>query len=189
MADPGFADAYAEARERIDAIDQVVRSLDSAREERGLSKAELARRIGVRPESMRRLGSAPSPKPTRDTLVAVAQALKLRVKIEPERRAADILATVKAVAAAPPPRFAGGGSVAGDARFHEGLPRAEGHGSRAPPVPAVLHTGAQCPGAGRPERRLDHWDGQAPWLWLLRGRLCPRADVEFLSRTPRSVAR
>ena len=88
MADPGFADAYAEARERIDAIDQVVRSLDSAREERGLSKAELARRIGVRPESMRRLFSAPSPNPTLDTLVAVAQALKLRVRIEPERRAA-----------------------------------------------------------------------------------------------------
>src|SRR6266540_279281 len=88
MEDPAFADAYSEARARIDAIDQVVRRLDTAREEHGISKAELARRIGVRPESIRRLFSAPSPNPTLDTVVAVAQALKLRVKIEPERRAA-----------------------------------------------------------------------------------------------------
>lgn len=85
LADPAFASAYTEARARIDAIDQVMRSLDSAREERGLSKAELARRIGVRPESIRRLFSAPSPNPTLDTVIAVAQALNLDVIIRPER--------------------------------------------------------------------------------------------------------
>src|SRR6266542_710654 len=53
-------------------------------------------------------------------------------------------------------------AVAGDAWFDEGLPRGEGHGSRAPPVPAVLHPGAQCSGAGRPERRVDHWDDKPP---------------------------
>lgn len=87
MGDPEFADTYAEARARIDDIDQVVRSLDAAREELGISKAELARRIGVRPESMRRLFSAPSPNPTLDTVVAIAQALRLKVKVEPERHA------------------------------------------------------------------------------------------------------
>jgi DNA-binding phage protein len=85
MGDPEFADAYTEARARIDAIDQVVRGLDAAREELGISKAELARRIGVRPESMRRLFSAPSPNPTLDTVVAVAQALRLQVRLETER--------------------------------------------------------------------------------------------------------
>lgn len=88
LGDPEFADANAEARARIDAIDQVVRSLDAAREELGISKAELARRIGVRPESMRRLFSAPSPNPTLDTVVAVAQALQLTVRVESERHAA-----------------------------------------------------------------------------------------------------
>lgn len=87
MENPSFRQAYIDARTRIDAIDQVVRSLDSAREEHGMSKAELARRIGVRPESMRRLFSAPSPNPTLDTVVAVAQALQLQVRVEPERRA------------------------------------------------------------------------------------------------------
>jgi DNA-binding phage protein len=86
MGDPEFADAYAEARARIDAIDQVVRRLDAAREELGISKAELARRIGVRPESVRRLFSAPSPNPTLDTVVAVARALELTVRLEPEHR-------------------------------------------------------------------------------------------------------
>lgn len=88
MGEPAFAEAYAHARARIDAIDEVVRSLDAAREELGISKAELARRIGVRPESMRRLFSAPSPNPTLDTVVALAQALRLRVRVEPEHRPA-----------------------------------------------------------------------------------------------------
>jgi DNA-binding phage protein len=87
MEDPAFADAYSEARARIDAIDQVVRRLDTAREEHGMSKAELARRIGVRPESIRRLFSAPSPNPTLDTVVAVARALDLHVSLGPVRGA------------------------------------------------------------------------------------------------------
>lgn len=85
MGDPSFRQTYVDARSRIDAIDQVVRSLDSAREELGMSKAELARRIGVRPESIRRLFSAPSPNPTLDTVIAVAQALDLRVRVESQR--------------------------------------------------------------------------------------------------------
>ncbi len=85
MGDPTFRQAYVDARTRIDAVDQVVRSLDTAREEMGMSKAELARRIGVRPESIRRLFSAPSPNPTLDTVIAVAQALDLRVRVESER--------------------------------------------------------------------------------------------------------
>lgn len=85
MADRDFAASYAEARARIDSIDELVRRLDSARAERGMTKAELARRIGVRPESIRRLFSAPSPNPTLDTVVALAQALDLSVKLERPR--------------------------------------------------------------------------------------------------------
>ncbi len=85
MDDPEFRAAYQESRARVDAIDKVVRGLDTVREDAGISKAELARRIGVRPESVRRLFSAPSPNPTLDTVMAVARALGLRVRLEPDR--------------------------------------------------------------------------------------------------------
>ena len=54
-SEPGYADAYDEARRRIDAIDRLVRALDDRREELGLSKAELARRAELAPEAVRRL--------------------------------------------------------------------------------------------------------------------------------------
>ncbi|MFA5787042.1 MAG: helix-turn-helix transcriptional regulator [Actinomycetota bacterium] len=87
MEDPEFRGAYEEARARIAAIDHLVASLDAEREEKGLSKAELARRMGVRPEAVRRLFTAPSPNPTLDTVVGAARALGLRVIIERETRA------------------------------------------------------------------------------------------------------
>lgn len=66
---------------------------------------------------------ASSPNPTLDTVIAVARALNLRVRIEPaatragpageptlpEGAAAAMFATVKAVAQAPPRHFAGDG--------------------------------------------------------------------------------
>lgn len=85
MEDPEFALSYKEARARIDAIDHLIRKLDSARQAQGLSKAELARRVGVRPESIRRLFSASSPNPTVDTVIGVARALDLQVTIETKR--------------------------------------------------------------------------------------------------------
>lgn len=85
MRDPEFKSAYKEARARIDAVDRIVRSLDAVREERGWSKAELARRIGTRPETVRRLFTAASPNPTLDTFVALARALGLRILIEGDK--------------------------------------------------------------------------------------------------------
>jgi hypothetical protein len=71
--------------------------------------------------------------------------------------------------------------VARHARLHEGLPRSEGDWSGTSPVPAVLHPGTRCSGAGRPKRRLDHGDGQASRLGIFGGRLragqSPRARV------------
>lgn len=73
----GYAEAYDEARRRIDAIDRLVRALDDRREELGLSKAELARRAEFAPEAVRRLFSVDSPNPTIGTLTALADALGL----------------------------------------------------------------------------------------------------------------
>jgi len=85
-SEPGYAEAYDEARRRIDSIDRLVRALDDRREELGLSKAELARRAELAPEAVRRLFSVDSPNPTIGTLTALADALGL--ELVPQRRKA-----------------------------------------------------------------------------------------------------
>lgn len=88
LEDPEYRQAYEEARERIDQIDSVIRALDARREELDLTKAELARRAGVKPEAIRRLFSAEKPNPTLTTLVALAGALDLEFLPTPRRRGA-----------------------------------------------------------------------------------------------------
>lgn len=87
LEDPEYRQAYEEARERIDQIDSVIRALDARREELHLTKAELARRAGVKPEAIRRLFSAEKPNPTLTTLVALAGALDLEILPTPRRGA------------------------------------------------------------------------------------------------------
>lgn len=90
LKDPEYREAFDAARERIHQIDVVIRAFDERREELELSKAELARRAGVKPEAIRRLFSADRPNPTLNTLVALASALDLELKPRPrpERRTA-----------------------------------------------------------------------------------------------------
>ncbi len=81
--DPEYDDAYKAARRRIDQIDSIIRAFDQRRCNLQLSKADLARRAGLRPEVIRRLFSAERPNPTLSTLVALAQALELELTAEP----------------------------------------------------------------------------------------------------------
>lgn len=87
LEDPEYRQAYEEARERIEQIDSVIRTFDSRREELHLTKADLARRAGVKPEAIRRLFSAEKPNPTLTTLVALAAALDLEIRPTPRRGA------------------------------------------------------------------------------------------------------
>jgi DNA-binding phage protein len=87
MKEPGFASGYAQAREEIDAIDQIIRALDEARVEIGLDKAELARSISAKPEIVRRLFTAKAPNPTLGTIVKIAGALGYRLELVPVRKA------------------------------------------------------------------------------------------------------
>lgn len=80
LMDPEYAAAYRRARRRVEAVDAVLRTLDSRRENLGLSKAEVARRAGLQPEAVRRLFSSKSPNPTLVTLMAVADALELDLR-------------------------------------------------------------------------------------------------------------
>lgn len=75
--------AYERSRANIDAIDALIRAINDAREEQSLSKAELARRMGVAPEGVRRLLSAGHPNPTMRTVIAAASALGLKLEAIP----------------------------------------------------------------------------------------------------------
>lgn len=87
MQDPEFREAYERTRARIDAVDKLIRALDAERAAQGMSKAELARRVGVQPEAMRRLFTAQQPNPTMTTYVAAAQALGIDLEpVRPKRR-------------------------------------------------------------------------------------------------------
>jgi DNA-binding phage protein len=85
LKDPEFAREYHAARAEIAAVDKAtnafLRGLDKARIKRGLSKAELARRIGAEPAVMRRLLSAEGQNPTLTTLLKIASALRMEMEL------------------------------------------------------------------------------------------------------------
>lgn len=83
MKDGEFSAAYAEAREGIDTVDAFMRSLEAVREEADVSKAELARRTGTRPEAMRRLLTTKTANPTLATVMSVARSLGYKLALVP----------------------------------------------------------------------------------------------------------
>jgi len=80
MADPEFRAEFERERREIETIDAIVNALDGLRDERGLTKAELARQIGKNPASVRRLLTA-SGNPELRTVVAMANALDADITI------------------------------------------------------------------------------------------------------------
>jgi DNA-binding phage protein len=82
LEDPEFRVGFENATRQTRVIDAVVNDLDSLRTTHGISKAELARKIGKNPASVRRLFTAPA-NPELRTLVAIADALGADVVIEP----------------------------------------------------------------------------------------------------------
>ena len=62
-------------------IHSILATIDECRRRAGLSKAELARRIGVKPESVRRLFSTSDPNPTSRTLDKLCAALDLELLV------------------------------------------------------------------------------------------------------------
>jgi ribosome-binding protein aMBF1 (putative translation factor) len=87
MEDPEFEAAYKQHRARIDAIDELMRALDEAREQQGITKATLARRIQAEPAAVRRLFSQATPNPQIARVVDMAHELGLEIVIQPKRAA------------------------------------------------------------------------------------------------------
>jgi ribosome-binding protein aMBF1 (putative translation factor) len=82
LQDPEFRREYEASRRQVDQVDAVVRALDRLRVDTGLSKAELARRIGKNPAAVRRLFSAAA-NPELATVAAIAAVLDAEIKIVP----------------------------------------------------------------------------------------------------------
>lgn len=83
LKDPEFRAEYERASAEIAQIDAVLQTLDDLREGAGLSKAEIARRIGKNHASVRRMFTA-EVNPELKTIVALAHALNAEVRIVPK---------------------------------------------------------------------------------------------------------
>lgn len=86
MQDPEFAESYRLHRARIDAIDNLMRSLDAERERQKITKADLARRIEAEPAAVRRLFTESRPNPQIGRLVDMAHELGFEITIKRRRR-------------------------------------------------------------------------------------------------------
>jgi ribosome-binding protein aMBF1 (putative translation factor) len=82
---PEFREAYKRAAREIAQTDQVIRELDSLRVDLGISKAELARRIGRNASSIRRLFTASNARPELPLVAAIADALGAEVRVVAKR--------------------------------------------------------------------------------------------------------
>ncbi len=81
LSDPETRAHYERGRREIEQIDAVIRSLDQLRADAGISKTELARRIGRNPSSIRRLFTAQTARPELPLIVSIADELGARVEI------------------------------------------------------------------------------------------------------------
>ena len=83
LEDEDFRREYELARAQIAAVDEIVRRIDTARTDLGMSKADLARAMRVKPPAVRRLLTEQSPNPTIATLAKAAYAVGLEITVTP----------------------------------------------------------------------------------------------------------
>ena len=69
---------------RFQLIQAALRALDDQRTAKGLTKAELARRAGLDPVTLRRILTSPRSNPRLDTIVAIANGLDLELTLSPK---------------------------------------------------------------------------------------------------------
>jgi ribosome-binding protein aMBF1 (putative translation factor) len=86
LSTPELREQYERTRESVIAIRRMLQVLDAERERAGLSKSELARRIGASPASLRRLFTSPTANPTLRTIVDLFDALGIEMVVRPRRK-------------------------------------------------------------------------------------------------------
>lgn len=85
LEDEEFRREYELVRAQIAAVDEIVRRIDAARADLGMSKADLARAMRVKPSAVRRLLTDHSSNPTIATLAKAAYAVGLEITVAPAK--------------------------------------------------------------------------------------------------------
>lgn len=88
MEDLEYRAAYERTAREIAQTDAVIQALDALRTDLGMSKAELARRVGRNASSVRRLFTAGHARPELPLIVAMADALGAEICVVPRNRRA-----------------------------------------------------------------------------------------------------
>ena len=83
LTDPVARARYERTRRAITSIRQVLQLIDAERERAGLTKAELAERIGTSPAAVRRLFTSDAANPTLRTILDLSNALDLDLALRP----------------------------------------------------------------------------------------------------------
>lgn len=83
---PELREQYERTFKTVVLIRQTLMAIDAERERAGISKAELARRMGVAPSVVRRVFSSGSSNPTLQTILQMLVALDLELTVQPARR-------------------------------------------------------------------------------------------------------
>ncbi len=79
---PELREQYERTKHTISSTRQVLMEIDDERQRVGLSKAELARRIGMTPSVVRRMFSSKSSNPTLGTVINIAGALNMEIELK-----------------------------------------------------------------------------------------------------------
>lgn len=98
LEDPDFRAHYENYRAEIDAIDQILSEIEERRIDLGITKADLARLVGRRPESVRRLLSGRAANPTLSTVLEMMGVLGMEITVKPSVSANTLAAKVKKAA-------------------------------------------------------------------------------------------
>ncbi|HUW87406.1 MAG TPA: helix-turn-helix transcriptional regulator [Candidatus Paceibacterota bacterium] len=83
LEDPEYLRTFLLESLRISTVDALINQLDEARLEKGITKAEIARKLGSEASNVRRFFAKGPINPTLSTLTEVAAALGMRVTLEP----------------------------------------------------------------------------------------------------------
>jgi ribosome-binding protein aMBF1 (putative translation factor) len=86
LRDPTIRERYEQTRRTMASIRQVLQLIDTERRQAGLTKAELATRIGASPAAVRRLFTSGSANPTLRTVLELVDALDLEMSLTPRPR-------------------------------------------------------------------------------------------------------
>jgi transcriptional regulator with XRE-family HTH domain len=82
MQSPEFRERYRRTRASIAMIQEILEVIDARRQEAGLSKAELARRLGANPAAIRRLLTSGASNPSLKTVLEIVDALGLELRLQ-----------------------------------------------------------------------------------------------------------